>query len=230
MYTDVYTSVLRGDQAYAEVKRRLLTGDFRLGARLKETKLAAALGVSRTPIREALLRLHVEGLVARQADGGYTPVVPDVEAIRCLYEVRAGLELQAIRRPSHDLAAVSALIDEWTALLTEEPEPAPSFVLVDESFHVALAEAAGNAPLVDMLRLVNDRIRIVRMVDFLTPDRIASTIEEHVGIALAVRDGDVPGAERRFLAHLDDSQAVVERRVAAAIARMATAPDVEDES
>jgi DNA-binding GntR family transcriptional regulator len=230
VHTDVHPEVLRSEHAYAELKRRLLAGDFRLGSRLKETKLAAALGVSRTPIREALLRLHAEGLVARNVDGGYVPVVPDVALVRWLYEVRAGLELLAIRRGGHDHDTIGALADEWAGLTTDEPEPAPSFVLVDESFHVALADAAGNPVLVDQLRQINERIRTVRMVDFLTPDRITSTIAEHIGIAHAVLAGDVEAAERLFLAHLDVSQAVVEYRVAAAIARMATVPEMEDDA
>jgi DNA-binding GntR family transcriptional regulator len=176
----VHPGALRSEQAYAELKQRLLAGDFRLGARLKETKLAALLDVSRTPVREALLRLHAEGLVTRQPDGGYIPVVPDVPLIRSLYEVRAGLELQAIRRGGHDRDTVAALLDEWHALADDEPEAAPAFVLLDESFHQGLAEAAGNSVLADVLRQINERIRPVRMVDFLTPDRITSTIAEHL--------------------------------------------------
>ena len=60
-------------------------------------------------------------------------------------------------------------------------------------------------------------------------DRIASTIDEHLGLAHAVLDGAITEAERLFIAHLDDSQAVVERRVSAAITRMATAPEMEDD-
>jgi len=225
---------LRSEHAYVELKRRLLAGDFRLGARLKEQRLASLLGVSRTPIREALLRLHAEGLVARQSDGGYSPVVPDVAAIRWLYEVRSGLELQAIQRPArvggtHDAVRLGALVEEWEERAADQPEPGPSFVLVDESFHVALAESAGNPALVELLRQVNERIRTVRMVDFLTPDRISSTIAEHVGIARSVLAGDLVEAEQRFLGHLDHSQAVVEQRVAGAIHRMATAPDMEED-
>jgi DNA-binding GntR family transcriptional regulator len=221
--------LLRSEQAYAELKQRLLAGEFRLGARLKETKLAALLDVSRTPVREALLRLHAEGLVTRQSDGGYIPVVPDVVLIRSLYEVRAALELQAIRRGMHDLDAVAALVEEWGGLADDEPEAEPAFVLLDESFHMGLAEAAGNPVLSELLRQINERIRPVRMVDFLTADRVRSTIQEHIELAAAVLAGQVGDAERIFIAHLDVSQTVVEQRVAAAITRMATAPDFDEE-
>jgi DNA-binding GntR family transcriptional regulator len=236
VHTDVYTDVstaLRSGHAYLELKQRLLAGDFRLGARLKEAQLAGLLGVSRTPIREALLRLHAEGLVRRRSDGGFEPLVPDVSAIRWLYEVRASLELQAIQRPArvggrHDTDALAELVDEWEAMASDVPEPATAFVVVDEAFHIALADAAGNPVLVELLRQVNDRIRGVRMLDFLTADRIESTIAEHVAIARAVLHGDVVTAENRFLTHIEFSQSVVEERVAAAIARMATAPDMGD--
>jgi DNA-binding GntR family transcriptional regulator len=223
MDTGLHTAGLRGDRAYSELKERLLGGDFRLNVRLAETKLAAALGVSRTPVREALLRLHAEGLLARSPDGGFEPKVPDVAATRWLYEVRAGLEVQALRRPAtfgttHDLGAVDALRTEWLEL--DDMDASPAFVLLDESFHVGLAETAGNPPLVDLLRQVNERIRTVRMQDFLSGDRVAQTAAEHVAITEAVLAGDIDAAVACFTDHLDRSMEVVEGRVARAIARM----------
>ncbi|MGH9182199.1 MAG: GntR family transcriptional regulator, partial [Acidimicrobiales bacterium] len=226
MYTGAYAG-LRSGQAYDELKRLLLMGDLALNVRLGEERLAALIGVSRTPIREALLRLHAEGLVRRGGDGGYEPVAPDVTVISHLYEVRAALEVQALRRPGrtgavHDRAVLEPLRDEWRDLRSEAHDgPDPSFVLLDEGFHVTLAEAAGNQVLAELLRQVNDRIRIVRMQDFLTEERIVQTIEEHLGIVDAVLSGDIGAAETRFTVHLDRSVAVVEERVHRAIARMA---------
>jgi DNA-binding GntR family transcriptional regulator len=229
VYTEPHTGGLRSDHAYVELKHRLLVGDFPVNTRLAEARLAAAIGVSRTPIREALHRLHSEGLVKRSPDGGYEPVAPDVTGMRHLYEVRAGLEMQALQRPgrfgrTHDGAALEALRDEWLVLgEDEEPEPDPGFVVFDEAFHVTLAEAAGNPALADLLRQVNDRIRIVRMQDFLTEGRIGETVADHLGILDAVLDGDLATAEQRFTSHLDGSIAVVEERVNRAIARMVNA-------
>ena len=90
-----------------------------------------------------------------------------------------------------------ALRDEWLALADDPPEPDPDFVLLDESFHVRLAESSGNRELADILRQVNERIRVVRMHDFLTTERISKTIAEHLGIVDAVLDGDLDGAWRR---------------------------------
>ena len=212
--------------AYADLKNRLLLGEFPLNVRLGEERLAALVGVSRTPIREALSRLEVEGLVVRAPDGGFLPVVPDVAGMRQLYEVRVGLELQALRRPSrlgieHDRSILEALRADWVELTHEEPEAEPGFVLLDESFHLTLALAAGNSMLVDILRQINERIRIVRMQDFLVPERVGRTIREHVALIDAVMAGDIVEAEGQLVTHIDSSVAVVEERVTKAIARMA---------
>jgi DNA-binding GntR family transcriptional regulator len=233
-------AALRSEQTYALLKRRLLLGEFPLNARLGEERLAALVGVSRTPVREALMRLHAEGLVRRGGDGGYVPVVPDVTLMRDLYEVRIGLEIQALHRPGrhgtvHDREVLEALRDEWRALLGDDaidggaPEPDPGFVLLDEAFHITLAEAAGNPVLADQLRVVSERIRIVRMQDFLDPGRIEATVAEHLGLVEAVLGGDLREAEERFTVHVGQSMAVVEQRVAAAIARMAATPHPEQE-
>ncbi len=227
MYTSTYAPRgLRSDHAYEQLKRGLLVGDFPLNVRLGEERLAALLGVSRTPIREALSRLHAEGFVRRGGDGGFEPVVPDVAVIRHLYEVRTGLEIQALRRPErmgaeHDRKMLEDLRDEWQALAATRSEAADlCFVLTDEDFHVTLAEAAGNPPLSELLRQVNERIRIVRTTDFLTIDRVAQTIEEHLAILDAVLAGHMAIAQARFVVHLDRSISVVEERVSRAVARM----------
>ena len=226
MYTDSYAGPTRSDKAHAELKRRLLAGEYALGARLGEERLATQLGVSRTPVREALFRLHTEGLVRRAADGGFEPVVPDVVAIRHLYAVREGLELLGLQLPArqgrtHERDRLVELHSDWLALADDpDPQANPDFVLLDESFHLGLAEAAGNPVLADHLRQVNERIRVVRMQDFLSADRVVRTIEEHLEIVVAVLDGNLPEAERRFVEHLDRSKAVVSEHVDRAIARM----------
>jgi len=225
----LYTGARTGlrTQAYDELKTRLLVGDFPLNLRMGEERLAALLGVSRTPVREALLRLDAEGLVGPHPEGGYCPVAPDVAAVHDLYEVRLVLELQALRRPElahgrrHDAAVLEPLRDEWRTLSVSPPSPDPGFVMADEDFHVRLAEAGGNQSLADMLRTVNERIRVVRMHDFLSLGRVIRTVEQHLGIVEAVLVGDLRLAESRFQSHLDESIAVVEQRTTQALARMA---------
>lgn len=230
MDTSLYTGSRSGrrSHAYDELKTRLLVGDFPLNGRLGEERLASLLGVSRTPVREALQRLAAENLVGPHPEGGYCPVAPDVAVVHDLYEVRVGLELQALRRPAttgrrtHDAAVLEPLRDEWWALSSQLPDPNPGFVTMDEDFHVRLAVSAGNQSLADMLQTVNERIRVVRMHDFLSPDRVRRTVDQHLGIVEAVLAGDLLLAEARFQNHLDESIAVVEQRTTQALARMAS--------
>lgn len=228
MYTDAYATAgaTRADHAYAELKRRLLSGEFPLNVRLGEERLAALIGMSRTPIREALFRLHAEGLVDRWSDGGFRPVAPDVLVMRDIYEVRAALELAAIRRPAqlgveHDRELLESLRADWLHLADDvDHEPDPGFVAIDESFHLTLAEAAGNSVLVDQLRTLNDRIRVVRMQDFMVEGRIPATVSEHLAILDAVLAGAPELAERLLAEHIGLSISVVEDRVQRAITRM----------
>lgn len=223
---------MRSDRVYDELKAGLLSGDFPVNVRLGEERIAALWGVSRTPVREALARLHNERLVDRLPDGGLGPTVPDITAAEERYEIRLGLEALAIRRPlgtgrPHDQGRLAELRAEWEALaedvLSRGHQPDAGFVLLDESFHVGLAEAAGNAVLTDLLRGINERIRIVRMQDFLVGGRIDATISEHLAILDALDRNDYPAAESLLVAHIERSRAVVRDRVVVAAARMAAA-------
>lgn len=212
----------RGAEAYRELKHRLLLGDFPLGVRLGENALADRLGMSRTPVREALGRLHAEGLVVRLPDGGFSPAAPDLHTISELYEVRRGLEFTALGRGGHDTGHLEDLLAEWSSMEvpTSDDECGPEFVLHDEDFHLRLAGAAGNQALVGVLTGVNERIRMVRMHDFLTADRVSDTISEHTGILRTLLGAGAEAAGEQLSRHLEVSEQVVEQRAALALSRM----------
>ena len=231
MYASPYAAGLgpRSQQAYATIKERLLLGGFPLTQRLAEEALAAELGVSRTPVHEALSRLHAERLVDRHTHGGFFPATPAFAETRELYEVRLALEADAITRPlrsgePHDPDVLLGLRDDWAALEPPDDGADPEFVLLDEDFHVRLAAASGNHSLADVLRQVNERIRPVRTHDFLTRGRIELTIEQHLGIVGALLAGDTAQGAKLLDAHVGESMDVVEQRVAAAFARMSRRP------
>jgi DNA-binding GntR family transcriptional regulator len=203
----------------------VLLGVFPTRERLAEERVADMLGVSRTPVREAMARLHAERLLHRYADGGYFVAEPDLADLRDLYEVRIALELRGLVRAlegfaPHDVAVLEPLRDRWRRLEQDPPTPDPSFVEVDESFHMTLCRATGNAVLADTLETVNARIRPVRMHDFFTEDRIAVTITQHLGIVEAVLANQVDVAVDRMRVHVGESMEVVERRAARAITQM----------
>ncbi|CAN5119697.1 GntR family transcriptional regulator [soil metagenome] len=217
---------LRREHAYLQLRKMVLVGDFAFGQRLGEEALAEQLNVSRTPVREALMRLHYDRLLDRYADGGFFVAEPDLIDLRDLYELRLVLELRGLTRATergydHDLSILEPLRDRWRQIQLDPPQPDATFIELDESFHVGLSRAAGNIVITETLETVNARIRPVRMHDFLDADRIEISITEHLGILEAVLMHDLVLATDRLRSHIGISMKVVEDRAARAITQMA---------
>lgn len=220
--TELYTA---GAAVYGELKSLILLGEVPIGVRLREGRIAERLDVSRTPVREALLRLFAERFLERHSEGGFRVASPSVETLRQLYDVRRALELWALRRSvaagtGEAFEAMGALRREWQDIGGDAARPDPEFVLLDEDFHFRLAAAAGNDELGFELQRIAERIRPVRSHDFLTSVRIAATVEEHDGILAAVLARNAVAAEGLLDQHIRESQAVVETAVVRALEKM----------
>jgi len=213
---------------YHQLRDDILNGRVSPRERLTEPKLGKTFGVSRTPVREALSRLLSDGLVER-ADFGYAVVVPSLEDLRNLYELRITLELRGIARAIenpevvHDRALLSEELDTWVPLRDAPPDPDPSFVILDEQFHQVLSRSSGNSQLTEALVTVNQKIRAVRMHDFVEEDRIVATIDEHTQILRLVLARELPDALAALHKHVGESLEVVMDRATTAMTRMALA-------
>lgn len=220
------SSQLLREQAYLSIRRMVMLGEFPTGQRLGEEQLAEQLSVSRTPIREAFVRLHADRLLHRFADGGYYVAEIDLLDLRDLYELRLTLELRAVNRAAedgieHDREALVAIREEWLEIQADPPPPDGSFIALDEVFHTELARSSGNLAIVETLESINVRIRQVRLYDFLTEDRIVTSIEEHLAIVEALLDADIALAATRLADHIGASLTVVEQRAADAMRQRA---------
>ncbi|MBF6209893.1 GntR family transcriptional regulator [Nocardia puris] len=210
------------ERVFVALRDDLMSGRISPAERLSETVLAERYAVSRTPVREALARLLADGLVERR-ERGLFPYRPSLDDLAQLYELRTTVELRGIVRIEeddalrHDPDILGPELDRWAALHAAPPEPDAGFVADDERFHDRLLAAAGNRALVSALALVNVRIRPVRMYDYLTEDRIAATITEHIDIAQRVLDRDLAGARAALLAHIDTSRRVAIERASQAV-------------
>lgn len=203
-----------------------MLGEFPTGHRLAEEQIAEQLKVSRTPVREALVRLNADRVLTRFSDGGYYVAELDLFDLRDLYELRLTLELRAITRAAeagveHDREMLEGLREEWLAIAQSPPEPDGSFIELDEDFHLTLARSSGNLAIVEMLETINTRIRPVRTYDFLTADRIESSTAEHLGIVEALLERRFALAADRLREHIGASLEVVEHRAAAAMRQRA---------
>jgi DNA-binding GntR family transcriptional regulator len=209
-----------------ELREEVMGGFVTPRVRLGEERLAQRYGVSRTPVREALARLATDGLIERR-DNGFYVTTPNLTELKDLYELRVTLELRGITRAledlkiRHDPQIIATELAEWQKLRANPPVSDPLFVVLDERFHVALSAASGNPALTDALVAVNQKIRRVRMYDFLSEDRIESTIAEHIEILELVRDGELDLAYRALYEHVGGSLTVVLRRAERALTQMA---------
>lgn len=214
------------ERAYTQIRRMVMLGEFPTGQRLAEEQIAEQLQVSRTPVREAFVRLHGDRLLKRFSDGGYYVAEIDLFDLRDLYELRLTLELRGIVRAvedgiQHDRDALVELHEEWQGIQLDQPEPDGSFIELDESFHLALLRSSGNLALAEMLETINLRIRPVRTFDFLSEDRITTSIAEHLGIVEALLAGEILLAADLLREHIGASLEVVEERAASAIRQRA---------
>jgi DNA-binding GntR family transcriptional regulator len=221
----------QAERVYAELRERLLRGDLPVGRRLVEQQLAAEFQTSRTPVREALRRLEGDGHIVRDPGGGVCPSPPSVKSMRELYEVRVAIEELVARRAASagDRGRIETIDQDWRALLAAWQDArslprGPDFVHADEGFHRQLAAASGNDVAETLLGDLNDRIRVLRIYDFTTDDRIGATITEHLEILACVLARDADAAAAFMRAHVQRSALVVRERVGAALARMFELP------
>lgn len=198
-----------------------MKGDIAPWARLSEVKLAKQFEVSRTPVREALSRLIAHGMIVKEG-GAYSPYFPSFTELSELYELRVALELLGVRRfvatPArhHDTALLQQERAFWKSLEDDIPQPDADFVTRDERFHSTLLEASGNNVVVDALANVNQRIRPVRMFDYMTEDRMDATVTEHLAIIDLLLDNRIEECADFLNKHINESMRVVLERAQSA--------------
>lgn len=206
----------RAEDVYEQLKQDVAA--FRLvpGDRFTENELCERLGVSRTPVRQALFRLRQEGVVEVQFRSGWRVLPFDFERFDQLYDVRMVLETTAVHRLcAGDGRGERALLDElaglWLVPAGGRSGDAVQVAQWDEEFHCTLVAAAGNPEMARLHREVTDRIRIVRRLDFTKEARIEDTYEEHAKILKAVRLRRGAQAALLLSAHIATSQSEVRK-------------------
>lgn len=182
------------DRIYKEVKAMASAYELRPGERINEGALAKKLDVSRTPLREALNRLSVEGLLEVHSGKGFFRRPLDPHEVFDLYQLRVVIECAAVRLAVQhaDDAAIEELMRFLEETAGEQPAlSASDLVYLDEQFHERLSAMSGNAEIGRVLRNINARIQFVRWIDMGRRGR-AATQAEHMEIlqSLKLRDTD----------------------------------------
>ncbi len=202
------------DRVYEHVKNRILDRTYPGGTLLSEGEIAADVGVSRTPVREALLRLETEGLLKLYPKKGALVIavspkeVADVIETRRLVEVFAALK--ALPRAERLLPRLEELVD--VQRMHARAGDTRGFVEADRTFHRVIVDAAGNeiiSKLFGMLRDRQLRMGVAMMED--EPSRMDLAVAEHEAIVEALRARDADAVSAAVEEHLDTVAATLGR-------------------
>lgn len=200
------------EQVYAELKAQM--HDFRLvpGDRFSEAELSQRLGVSRTPVREALFRLRNEGLLDVESKSGWFVRPIDFAKLEQLYDLRVLLESASVARlcaRAEPAPELDALKETWLVPVAERLTDGREVGALDEDFHATLVRAAGNDEIARVHWDVTERIRIIRRLDFTRPNRIEATYAEHAKILRSIIQRKVDQAPLLLKSHIEQSKAEV---------------------
>lgn len=208
--------VLLSDLVYGTIKDGIINGSIPAGEKVSETQLARQLNVSRTPVREALRKLSVEGFVKLESNTSF---------IVCKFEKKDAMEVLAIRRllegEAARLAALTlddhgravmereiSIIDNDGVLITEDGASqdvmSESFTSYDIKFHDSVYELAGNEKLYDLSKLIRDKqVRLYLAKAWLGSNHNKVFMQQHREIAEAILEGDADKAQNRAWQHVD---------------------------
>lgn len=193
------------DAAYEQVRRRILDNLWPPGHRMLEQEVALALGMSRTPVREALVRLQAEGLVEVVPRHGMRVLPVSPTDMREIYEILTALECIAAeqlarRRPGDDeLQPLRDATDRMDRALAEDDLDA--WARADEQFHAQLVALAGNRHLQAIVMNHWDRAHRARMFSLRLRPKPVNSTREHRALLEHIRAGQAEAAARENRAH-----------------------------
>lgn len=191
--------------AYTAIKDAILTFHLQPGEPLVETALAAQLGISKTPVRDALARLEREGLVVKVAYKGTTVAPITRQSVLEIFQIRAALEGLAVR-----LAAPLLTVDDLTILRTSIQQHRQALAASDllaevacnRRFHKTILQRANNSRLEQMLANLEDHSQRFRLLSNYQQGRLNKSVEEHQQILDALEKRDAAAAEEAMCLHL----------------------------
>ncbi|PJJ55606.1 GntR family transcriptional regulator [Compostimonas suwonensis] len=195
------------DGVFSLLRDQIISGQIPPGQKLTELDLVKTLGVSRTPIREALRLLLGEQLVEKRSSGGFSVTDVRMEDIRGIYNVRALLEGLMAREASvklttDDLEVLGEIIDRMHKVPTTDEQ---TIVLLGREFHAHIEHVAANRWAKEALQQIRGHIDRYRMLASRGKGRPVEAVREHQAIYSALVVGDAELAEHLMRQHVENS-------------------------
>lgn len=198
----------RVEEAYRHLKTRIMSADLPPGASLNELEIAAALGTSRTPVREAIRKLEQEGLAMRYPNRGAIVTKLSMTDVLEIWQLREILEPAACRLAADriDRDALARIERTILGLQGQEmgPEGYEAFLRADMDLHGLIVDSTGNAALRQVLGMLNERVVQVRVVT--SPARFRHAVAEHLAIIAALKARDAQEAMEAMRRHLENAR------------------------
>jgi DNA-binding GntR family transcriptional regulator len=202
------------EQVYAALKAQLNSFALVPGDRFSEVEIGGRLGVSRTPVREALFKLRNEGLLDVESKSGWFVRPIDFARIDQLYDLRTVLETASVERLCHrpePAPEIDALKAIWMVPAAERLADGGEVGALDEAFHATLVHASGNLEMTRVHWDVTERIRVIRRLDFTRADRIDATYAEHAKILRSIIQRKPDQATLLLRTHIEQSRTEVRK-------------------
>lgn len=204
-----FKTVSLADQVFERLENDIITGVYQRGEVLTELKLVEQLGVSRTPIREALRRLEQERLIKDSGKGSVVLGITvedlvDIMSIRSRIEGLAAYHATKNLTPegAEELRQISELQDFYY-----EKKDVERLRQMDDRFHVAIYELSGRTVIRDTLQPLHRKTQRYRRNSISNPDRLAKSIQEHKGIFEAIISGNAELADELITKHIQNAEA-----------------------
>ena len=195
-----------GESAYVALMAALREGVYSPGDRLREEEVGERLGLSRTPVREALRRLEAHGIVEHRPRLGAVIKTLEHSQMVELYEMRIVLERTAAEMAAkHGMQAEFDALDELNDQIESERENPSLGAAINQQFHQNLYLAGRNRFLVESARALNNSLLLLGPTTYTDPERIDVVVREHREIVAALRAGDPGAAALAAETHLQTS-------------------------
>jgi len=200
------------DIAYHKIRSKILSREFGQGFQVKEVQISKEVGLTRTPVREAIIRLEREGLLRIFPNKGAFVIEPTAKEIEDLYEVREALEVKAIslsvRRANRDeVSRLRKMLDKTDQLYKHgivKNYDDPEF-----DFHLELIKLSKNEKLISTWKVLAAQLSLVRMTSSLTSKRYLKALEEHHSMLKFISADNTLRAQNLLRNHLKHSKIIL---------------------
>lgn len=204
------------EQAYDKLKELIITGALEPGELQNEKRLAEALGVSRTPVREALLELSREGMVTFVQGKGVEICKFTIQQIREVFEIRRIIEGYIIKKiatrlSETDIREIDKNIRNQEKMLLETDRLA--FIEYDKQFHLYMAARIGNRQIESILDNLRDQMHLMGIRAIENDFRMKQVVEEHRAILSGLKEQNPQKALNALIHHLENTEKIIAEKI-----------------